>query len=86
MKTFLNEHWKEIEVKLVIFIELRYFQMHDIFNSFCRSYVVLNLAKNDKIKPFKFESKSSILNMTCDRSNKIQVVIEFDLEPEIWPG
>ena len=79
MKTCLNEHRKEIEIKLVIFTEFLLWMAFKTYFWQLRSNVVSNVAKNDKIKAFKFESKSSLVNMTCCHSDKIQVIIEIDL-------
>jgi len=72
MKTPLNEHWKEIEIKLVIlkeFLSFNLFMSHKLWIlalepifQYLRSFVVLNVAKNDKIKVFKVESKSTVVN------------------------
>ena len=79
MKTCLNEHRKEIEIKLVIFMEFLLWMALKTNFWRLRSNVVSNVAKNDKIKAFKFESKSPLVNMTCYHSDKIQVIIEIDL-------
>ena len=55
----LKRNWNQIGHLYRVFV---IDQIYDTWTNFQWSYVVLNVAKNDKIKVFKFESKSTVAN------------------------